>query len=86
MFMLLHEELILSHIEKDTLEEFEKSSDVRKTIFNNMTIGVNVVDMKAYQDVVAWLLTVPEEKLKEITFADVIKGVGNYMDGTGYLV
>lgn len=86
MFMLLYEEMIWNHIKKDTLEELKKSSDVRKLIFNKLTVGTNVVDMNAYQDVASWLLTVPEKKLNKITLEDVIKGVGNYIDGTGYLV
>lgn len=86
MFMLLHEEMIWNHIKNDTLEELKKSSDVRKTIFNKLTVGMNVVDMCAYQDVATWLLTVPEEKLKKITIGDVVKGVGSYIDATGYLV
>ena len=61
---LLHEDLIKVHIEKDTLEKLEKSSDVRKTIFYNITVGVNVMGVESYQQVAAWLLTVPEKKLK----------------------
>lgn len=86
MFMLLFEDLISNHVEKDTLEELNKSSDVRKLIFNNLTVGVNVMNTKSYQDIAAWLLTVPEDELKKITLEDVIKGVGNYIDKTGYLV
>jgi len=84
--MLLHEDMIWNHIEKDTLEELKKGSKVRKIIFNKLTVGMNVIDTKAYHDVAAWLLTVPEENLKMITFGDVIKGVGNYIDETDYLV
>lgn len=86
MFMLLHEEMIWNHIEKGTLEELKKSSDVRKVIFNKLTVGVNVVDTNAYQDVASWLLKVPEENLKKITLEDVVKGVDSYIDTTGYLV
>lgn len=86
MFMLLFEDLISNHVEKDTLEELNKSPDVRKVIFNNLTIGVNVIDTEAYQKIAAWLLTVPEDELKKITLEDVVKGVGNYIDETGYLV
>jgi hypothetical protein len=82
----LFEDLIWNHIEKDTLEKLKKSSKVRKLIFKNLTIGVNVIDTDAYQNVAAWLLTVPEEKLKMITLEDVVKEVGNYIDETGYLV
>ena len=83
---LLHEDLIKVHIEKDTLEQLEKSSDVRKTIFYNITVGVNVMGVESYQQVAAWLLTVPEKKLKKLTAEDVMKGAGNYIDDTGYLV
>lgn len=84
--MLLYKDLICNHIEKDTLERLLKSSKIRKTIFDNLTVGVNVVDTAAYQDIAVWLLTVPEEDLKKITLEDVLKGVGNYIDETGYLV
>lgn len=86
MFMLLHRDLILNHVEKDTLRELEKSSRVRKVIFDGLTVGVNVIDTEVYQNIAAWLLTVPEEKLKKITLEDVVKRIGNYIDETGYLV
>lgn len=86
MFMLLHEDLILNHVEKDTLKKLKKSSRVRRTIFKNLTVGVNVVNTDVYQNIAAWLLTVPEEKLKTITLEDVVKEVGSYIDETGYLV
>jgi len=47
---------------------------------------VNVVGTEVYQDIAAWLLKVPEDKLKKITVEDVMKGVGDYVDRTGYLV
>ncbi len=86
MFMLMHRDLILNHIEKDTLEKLEKSSKVRNVVFNGLTVGVNVVGTEVYQDIAAWLLKVPEDKLKKITVEDVMKGVGDYVDRTGYLV
>lgn len=86
MFMLLHRDLILNHIEKDTLEKLEKSSKLRNLVFDNLTKCVNVVSTEAYQNIAFWLLTVPEEKLEKITFADVIKAVGEYIDETGNLV
>ena len=84
--MLLHEDLIKMYIEKDTLERLEKSSKVRRIIFNMLTVGTNVMNTESYNDVAAWLLTVPEEKLKEVTMKDVVSGAGNYIDESGYLV
>lgn len=86
MICLFFEGLVRNHLNKDTLEKFDKSSNMRKTIFNNLTLGVNVVSVGIYQDVAAWLLTVPEEKLKELTIEDVIENVGDYIDNSGYLV
>jgi hypothetical protein len=86
MFMLMYEDLIWNHIEKDTLEELNRSSDVRKLIFNNLTVCINVINTEVYQNIAAWLLTIPEDKLEKITFGDVIKNVGSYIDETGYLV
>jgi hypothetical protein len=82
----MHRGAILNHIEKDTLEKLEKSSRVRNVIFNELTVGVNVVGTEVYQDIAAWLLKVPEDKLKTITFRDAVKAVGDYVDRTGYLV
>lgn len=86
MFMLIHRDLVVNHVEKDTLEKLEKSSKIRNLVFDALTIGVNVVGTDAYQNVAAWLMTVPEEKLTTITFADAINGAGDYIDTTGYLV
>jgi hypothetical protein len=85
-FTLLCRDLIINHVEKDTLEKLEKSSSTRNVIFDMLTIGVNVVGTEVYQNIAAWLLTVPEEKLKTITFGDALKGAGDYIDETGYLV
>jgi hypothetical protein len=84
--MLMHEYLIWNHIEKDTLEKLNKSSEVRKVIFSNLTVCVNVIDTDVYQNIAAWLLAVPEDELKELTFEDVVKSVGSYIGETGYLV
>lgn len=86
MICLFFEGLVRNHLNKDTLEKLDKSSNMRKTIFNNLTLGVNVVSVGIYQDVAAWLLTVPEEKLKELTIEDVIENVGDYIDNSGYLI
>ncbi len=86
MFMSCYKGMVLVHVEKDTLEKLEKSSNMRKIIFDKLTIGVNVVSTESYQNVAAWLLTVPEEKLEEMTFEDAINGAGNYIDETGYMV
>ena len=86
MFMLLFRDLIWNHIEKDTLGKLRKSSRVRKLIYDNLTIGVNVVGTDVYQNIATWFLTVPENKLRKITLEAVIKAVGNYIDESGNLV
>lgn len=86
MFCMFYEDLVKSHLQEDTLKKIENSSEVRKAIFIWLTVGVNVVSLDAYQDVAAWLLTAPEDKLKALTVRDVVEGAGEYIDGSGYLV
>lgn len=86
MFTAMFPELIYGYLNEDTLGELENSSEVRKSIFGKLTVGVNVTSIEVYQDIAVWLLTVPEEELKEITMEDVIKEVGEYVDTSGYLV
>lgn len=85
MFMALFPELVYDRLEENTRKEIESGSDVRKTIFERLTVGVNVNDTDVYQKLAVWLLKVPEEKLKKLTLEDVIGGIGEYMDMTGHL-
>lgn len=86
MFTSLFPELVYSRLEEDTRKQLETCSEVRRTIFEILTVGINVKSVEVYQNVAAWLLTVQEENLKKITLEDVEKGVGEYIDCTGYLV
>ena len=86
MFMAMFPGLVYGRLEENTRKEIESSSDVRKTIFERLTVGVNVKDTDIYQELAAWLLKVPEEKLKKLTVKDAIKGVGEYIDMSGHLV
>lgn len=45
-----------------------------------MTVGRNVTGTECYQNIAEWLLAVKEVKL------DVVKGVGEYIDESGYIV
>jgi hypothetical protein len=85
MFMAMFLGLVYGRLEENTRKEIESSSDVRKTIFERLTVGVNVNDTDIYQKLAVWLLNVPEEELKKLTVEDVIGGVGEYMDMTGHL-
>lgn len=84
-FMAMFPGLVYGRLEENTREEIESSSDVRKIIFERLTVGVNVYNTDIYQKLAVWLLNVPEEKLKTLTDEDVIGGVGEYMDTTGNL-
>lgn len=85
MFMAMFPGLVYGHLKDDTIRQLESGSEVRRIIFEMLTIGVNVIGTDVYQDVAAWLLTVPEENLKTITMEDVIKGAGEYVDESGRL-
>lgn len=80
MFMAMFPELMHGYMNEDTLKAFENSSEVRKMIFDKLMVGVNVVSVEVYQYISAWLLTISDEELKELTMEDVIKGVGKYID------
>ena len=86
MFMALFPGLIYGRLEDNTRKEIESSSNARRTIFESLTVGVNVSDTDSYQKLAEWLLKVPEEKLKTLTTDKVVKGIGEYRDLSGYLV
>lgn len=86
MFAALFPELVYGYLKVDTRKILESSSDGRKIIFEKITVGVNVISIEVYQNIAEWLLTVPEENLKKITFEDVEKGAGEYIDGNGVLL
>lgn len=85
MFAALFPELVYGYLKEDTRKILESSSDLRKEIFENITVGVNVISIEVYQNIAEWLLTIPEENLKKITFKDVEKGAGEYIDDRGLL-
>jgi hypothetical protein len=85
MFMAMFPGLVYSRLEDDTRKRMESSSDVRKTIFEKLTVGVNVYNTDIYQKLAIWLLNVPEEDLKKLKMEDVIGGIGEYIDTTGHL-
>ena len=85
MFMAMFPELVSGHLKEETRKQFEKSSDVRRIIFEKITVGVNVISVEVYQNIATWLLTVPDEKLKKLTIEDVTKGAGEYIDESGQL-
>lgn len=79
-FMAMFPELVYNYLENDTKKNLEKSSDVRRIIFEKVTVGIKVTDIEVYQKIAAWLLAVPEKRLKKLTIEDVEKGVGGYID------
>lgn len=85
MFAALFPELVYGYLKEDTRKVLSSSSDVRKAIFEKITVGVNVISIEVYQSIAEWLLTVPEENLKKITFEDVEKGAGEYIDCSGIM-
>lgn len=86
MFVALFPGLVYGYLKEDTMKMLESSSDVRKIIFEKITVGTNVISIGVYQDIAEWLLTVPEDNLKKITFEDVEKGAGKFFDESGRLV
>jgi len=86
MFVALFPELVYSYLKEDTRKALESSSDVRKITFEKITVGTNVVSVNVYQNIAEWLLTVPEDNLKKMTFEDVEKGAGEFVDESGRLV
>lgn len=85
MFMAMFPELVYGHLEENTRKEIESSPEVRRIIFDRLTVGVNIDDTDIYQELATWLLKVSEEKLKKLTVEDVVKGIGEYRDLSGYL-
>lgn len=85
MFVALFPELVYGYLKEDTRKMLESSSDVRKIIFEKTTVGINVISIDVYQNIAEWLLAVPEENLKKITFEDLEKGTGGCIDESGIL-
>ena len=72
--------LVYGRLEEDTRKEIESGSNVRRIIFETLTVGVNVSDTDSYQKLAEWILKVPDTKLKVLTIDDVIEGIGEYRD------
>ena len=85
-FMAMFPGLVYGRLEENTRKEIESSSEVRRVIFERLTVGVNIGDTDIYQKLAEWLLKVQEEKLKKLTVKDVIEGFGEYRDMSGHLV
>lgn len=85
-FMAMFPGLVYGRLEENTMKELESSSNIRRTIFERLTVGVNVDDTDIYQKLAEWLLNVPEKKLKTLTIDDVIGGIGEYRDLSGHLL
>lgn len=84
-FMAMFPGLVYGRLEDNTRKEIESSSEVRRIIFETLTVGVNVDNTDIYQKLAEWLLKVKEERLKKLTVEDVIEGFGEYRDLSGYL-
>lgn len=85
-FMAMYPGFVYSRLENKTRKEIESCSDVRRVIFEKLTVCVNVDNIDIYQKLAEWLLKVKEEKLKKLTVEDVIEGIGEYRDLSGHLV
>lgn len=85
MFMAMFPELAYVHLDENTRKQLESSSEVRKETFERIIVGTNVLSVEVYQSIAAWLLKVPEENLKKLTFEDVENGAGKCFDESGYL-
>ena len=86
MFMAMFPGLVYGRLEENTRKEIESSSNVRKIIFEKLTVGVNVSDPDSYQKLAEWILKVPEKKLKILTIDEVVEGIGEFRDLSGHLV
>lgn len=86
MFMAMFPGLVYGRLEECTRKDIESSSNVRRTIFENLTVGINVSDTDSYQKLAEWILKVPEKKLKTLTIDEVIEGIGEYRDLSDHLV
>lgn len=85
-FMAMFPGLVYGRLEENTRKEIESSSEVRRVIFERLTVGVNIDGgTDIYQKLAEWLLKIKEEKLKKLTLEDVIEGIGEYRDLSGYL-
>lgn len=85
-FMAMFPGLVFARLQEDTRVQIEKSSKVRKIIFEKLTVGVNVDGTDCYQRIAEWLMSVEEDKLRKITMEDVVAGVGDYIDESGRLL
>lgn len=86
MYAFYFEDLIWQHVKNEKTVEKIKSNPILLKIYNNLTIGVNVTSLEAFNDVAEYLVTLTDEQAKKITYGDVIKAVGCYEDRSGYLV
>ncbi len=86
MYAFYMEELIWTHVNNEKTIEKIKNNLILLQIYNNLTIGVNVTRLEAFNDIAEYLVTLTDEQAMKITYEDVIKAVGYYEDSFGYLV
>ncbi|MDD3474440.1 MAG: hypothetical protein PHP08_00870 [Candidatus Dojkabacteria bacterium] len=63
-----------------------RDSEILSKVFDNLTIGVNVVSLESYNDIAEYISKLSIEEAKKITLSDVINNIGQYIDNSGRLV
>jgi len=86
MYMFLFLDLVWNHVEDESVKDKIENSPVLHNIFENLVIGVNVVDISYYNDIAKYISGFTDEEAKNLTYGDVIKNVGEYYDSSGALV
>ncbi len=86
MFMSLFSGMVDIHVRNiETIHKI-RDSEILSKVFDNLTIGVNVVSLESYNDIAEYISKLSIEEAKKITLSDVINNIGQYIDNSGRLV
>ena len=85
MFRFLFPAMLDVHVtDKKALKKLEEV-DYRK-IFDCVLVGTNIISTDCINDIAVFVTSLTIDKLKTVTFGDVVEAVGQYEDNSGRLV
>lgn len=85
MYMFAFPEMLWNHVTDEKIQA-EHFDNAHKLVFEALLVGVNISNLEAINDIAVYLSGVSDEEIKTLTYEDVVKNVGCFVDNSGYLV
>lgn len=86
MYATFFEDLTWQHVKDPNIVEKISKNPILLQLYNNLTIGINVVSLDCYNTIAEYVAGLSDEDAKKVTIEDVIKNVGNYIDNSGVFI